>query len=145
VVQTVFILGLVGRIGRVYFLIFRGKSTSFRLLNLLLAIASCMASKLHNPQKTLERLRLIGMLEGISYLVLLFIAMPIKYVWQDPYWVKQLGMIHGVLFVFYVLLLLMAWYDFKFSWWVAFWIFVLSLVPFGTFYSDKKFLKQYSI
>ena len=85
------------------------------------------------------------MLEGISYLVLLFIAMPIKYVWQDPYWVKQLGMIHGVLFVFYVLLLLMAWYDFKFSWWVAFWIFVLSLVPFGTFYSDKKFLKQYSI
>ena len=40
--------------------------------------------------------------EGISFLVLLFVAMPLKYIWDDPSWVRIVGMAHGVLFVAYI-------------------------------------------
>ena len=40
--------------------------------------------------------------EGISFLVLLFAAMPLKYIWDDPSWVRVVGMAHGVLFVAYI-------------------------------------------
>ena len=48
--------------------------------------------------------RLIAFLEGISYILLLFIAVPIKYLADDPTYVKLLGMPHGVLFMAYIIL-----------------------------------------
>ena len=48
--------------------------------------------------------RLTALLEGISYILLLFIAVPIKYLWDDPTYVKLLGMPHGILFIGYILL-----------------------------------------
>ena len=47
--------------------------------------------------------RLTALLEGISYILLLFIAVPIKYLWDDPTYVKFLGMPHGILFIGYII------------------------------------------
>ncbi|WP_317048755.1 DUF3817 domain-containing protein [Hymenobacter sediminis] len=55
---------------------------------------------------SLGRLRVVGFLEGISFLVLLGIAMPLKYLLGQPEAVRIVGMAHGVLFVAYVLLVL---------------------------------------
>ena len=52
--------------------------------------------------KTIEQLRWIGIAEGISYLVLLGIAMPLKYIFDLPLGVKITGWIHGLLFVLYI-------------------------------------------
>lgn len=88
--------------------------------------------------KLLKRFRSVGFSEGISYLVLLFIAMPLKYVWMFPLAVKIVGMIHGVLFMFYVALLAKAHMRYKWSWKFSALLFLASLLPFGTFYTDRK-------
>jgi integral membrane protein len=85
-----------------------------------------------------SRFRLIGILEGISYLVLLGIAMPLKYIWDMPLAVKYVGWAHGILFMAYIVALLIA--TIKYRW--AFWKLVLggvaSLLPFGPFVLDKR-------
>jgi integral membrane protein len=91
---------------------------------------------------TLSRLRLIAILEGISFLVLLFIAMPLKYFYQQPEMVRKVGMLHGWLFVLYVALLLLAAYQFKWTWSKTILGFVLSLIPFGTFYAERKMFQN---
>ena len=48
--------------------------------------------------------RLIAFLEGLSYLLLLFVASPLKHFYDDPYYVKLLGMPHGILFIGYLIL-----------------------------------------
>ena len=53
---------------------------------------------------SLNIFRIVALLEGVSYILLLFIATPIKYLLNDPQYVKLLGMPHGVLFVAYVAL-----------------------------------------
>ncbi len=86
----------------------------------------------------LKRFRSIGFSEGISYLVLLFIAMPLKYIWMFPLAVKIVGMIHGILFMLYLGLLYKAHTTYKWNWKFSALLFLASLVPFGTFYTDKK-------
>tara|TARA_B100000767_G_scaffold123086_1_gene117274 strand:+ start:1136 stop:1411 length:276 start_codon:yes stop_codon:yes gene_type:complete len=85
--------------------------------------------------------RFIGFLEGISFLLLILIAVPIKYLEGNEFYVKLLGMPHGILFVLYIVLLVfikkqMKW-DFKITGIVA----IASIIPFGTFYVDKKYLR----
>ena len=87
-------------------------------------------------------LRIIAFLEGLSYLALLFIAMPIKYLYNKPDAVKHTGMAHGVLFVAYVVVLLIVHVVYKWKLSQSFWAFVASLVPFGTFYADKKWFRE---
>ncbi|MEL7145672.1 MAG: DUF3817 domain-containing protein, partial [Bacteroidota bacterium] len=84
------------------------------------------------------RLRLIAFLEGLSFLVLLFIAMPMKYWGDNPEPVRIVGGLHGLLFVLFGILLLMTWTEKKWPFKTAFLIFLSSLVPFGTFYIDHK-------
>jgi integral membrane protein len=91
---------------------------------------------------TLPRLRLVAILEGISFLVLLFIAMPLKYFYQQPEMVQKVGMLHGWLFVLYVVLLLLAHYQFKWEWKKTALGFILSLLPFGTFYAERKMFRE---
>jgi integral membrane protein len=45
------------------------------------------------------QLRMLGMLEGVSFLMLLFVAMPLKYAWGYPLAVRIVGLIHGLLFM----------------------------------------------
>ncbi|AYA37339.1 DUF3817 domain-containing protein [Hymenobacter oligotrophus] len=91
---------------------------------------------------TLGRLRVAGFLEGLSFLVLLGIAMPLKYLMGQPEAVKHVGMAHGLLFVLYVLLLIMATIEHSWSVRKAALGFVASLVPFGTFWADKKLFRE---
>jgi integral membrane protein len=90
---------------------------------------------------TIGRLRAIGLLEGISFLVLLGVAMPLKYVWDEPQAVRVVGMAHGVLFLAYVAAAVQAWLEHNWSWKRAAWVIAASLVPFGTFYTDVRWLR----
>nr|HMQ45567.1 DUF3817 domain-containing protein [Mariniflexile sp.] len=81
-------------------------------------------------------------LEGVSYILLLFIATPIKYLLNDPSYVKLLGMPHGLLFIGYIVLAFMIkkelrWDPKQFSV-----VLLASIIPFGTFYVDRKYLKK---
>ena len=93
-----------------------------------------MLSLLSSP---LGRLRVVAFLEGVSFLVLLLIAMPLKYAFGQPLAVKHVGMAHGVLFVGYVLLLLAVALERGWSAKKILLAFGASLVPLGTFWADK--------
>lgn len=82
----------------------------------------------------------ISLLEGISLLVLLFIAMPIKYILGNPEYVKHVGMAHGLLFVAYVLFAIMTKFELDWKPKTLLIVFAASVIPFGTFYIDKKYL-----
>lgn len=86
----------------------------------------------------LNRFRLISFIEGISYLILVFVAMPIKYIGENPYFVKIFGMAHGVLFILFVLFLLESIR--KYGWKNSFSLklFIYSLLPFGSFVIEKE-------
>lgn len=92
--------------------------------------------------KLLKRFRQIAVLEGISYLLLLFIAMPLKYLANIPEAVKYTGWAHGVLFMLYGIMLIQVWqhYNWKFS--KAALVFIASLLPFAPFYVDRKLKEE---
>ena len=87
----------------------------------------------------LWHLRIASMLEGISYLVLLFIAMPIKYLAGDPRWVSWAGRVHGGLFVLLVLALLRCASARKWDMGRSLRVIGMALVPFGAFFLDRDF------
>ena len=84
------------------------------------------------------RLRTIAFLEGISYLLLLFIAMPLKYLAGMPMAVRIVGSLHGVLFVWLFLLIAQGYFrrqkDFAWSFRIA----IASLIPFAMFFIDAR-------
>ncbi len=90
----------------------------------------------------LGRLRIIAFLEGVSFLVLLFIAMPLKYWMGMPLLVRQVGMAHGVLFIAYIFAVIHVMIDLKWSFWKGVIAVFASLIPFGTFILDAKMLKE---
>lgn len=85
-----------------------------------------------------DRFRLVGMLEGLSYLILLFVAMPMKYFLDLPLAVKYTGWAHGVLFVAYAFALLSAAVQLGWSFKKVVVAGLASLVPFGPFWLDKR-------
>lgn len=93
---------------------------------------------------SLGRLRVIGFLEGVSFLVLLGVAMPLKYVWGQPEMVRIVGMAHGVLFLAYLWATLQVMLEHKWSLMRATLVAAASLVPFGTFYADAKWMRATS-
>ena len=90
-------------------------------------------------ETNLKRFRLVALLEGISFIVLLFIAMPIKYMLGEPIVVKIAGMAHGGLFLLFLYLLFVTAREFKWNLSFISIAFVASLLPFGTFFLDKKY------
>ena len=87
-------------------------------------------------------LRLLGNIEGISYLLLLGVAMPMKYFFGFPMAVKIVGMAHGVLFIAYCLLLSLQMKANKWNLLFGLYLFVATLIPFGTFVTDRKLAKM---
>lgn len=85
----------------------------------------------------------IAFIEGISYLLLLCIAMPLKYFADIPEGVKYIGWAHGVLFVLFCFYLLKVWIGYKWSFWKTTVAFLSSLIPFGTFILEKQLKKEY--
>ena len=99
-----------------------------------------MHLKIKNYLKQL--FRLISLFEGVSYLLLLFIAVPIKYFGNDEFYVKLLGMPHGVLFVSYVILAILIRKKLKWNQTTFIKVLLASIIPFGTFYVDKTYLRN---
>lgn len=93
---------------------------------------------MHFLLSSLGRLRLVSILEGLSLLVLLGIAMPLKYVLHQPEAVRIVGLIHGVLFVSYVLLLVQNALEQRWPLWKAGLGLLLSVIPFGAFYAERR-------
>ena len=90
----------------------------------------------------IKSFRAISLLEGISFLSLLLFAMPMKYIYNNPIYVKNIGMAHGILFILYIIYAIFLkiqknWDSKKFMI-----IILASVLPFGTFYIDKKYLKN---
>ncbi len=91
----------------------------------------------------INQFRLMGFLEGLSLLVLLFIAMPLKYVVGYPEAVTYVGSLHGVLFIMY--LATIAYVTFKIRWsfiWVSSAI-AVAFIPFGNLVFDTKVRKHH--
>ncbi|MCW9038435.1 DUF3817 domain-containing protein [Altibacter sp.] len=89
---------------------------------------------------SVKAFKIISTLEAISFLVLLGIAMPLKYIWDLPQMVQIVGMAHGVLFILY---LIGAYFMYeKLQWSVRTLLIVMgcSVIPFGPFYVEKKYL-----
>ncbi|GAA0886347.1 DUF3817 domain-containing protein [Sphingobacterium siyangense subsp. cladoniae] len=90
----------------------------------------------------LGRLRLLSYLEGISLLILVFIAVPLKYWGQQPMLVKALGPIHGMLYLWFVISTLSVGVERHWRFRQTTWKVLLAcLIPFGTFYIDRHILK----
>lgn len=94
------------------------------------------------PNKMLKLFKIVAFLEGISLLLLFFFAMPMKYLMDDPLYVKHIGMAHGVLFIAYVVLALMLKYEYNWTGKKLTIILLASVLPFGTFYVEKKYLRD---
>ena len=90
---------------------------------------------------TFSRFRIISIIEGLSYLLLVFIAMPLKYMFDYPLAVKVVGMSHGVLFILFFLALVMAMNKYKWKF-LGFQLFVYSLLPFGFILIERIIMKS---
>ena len=97
------------------------------------------------------KFRLVGIIEGISYLLLLGVAMPLKYhfgdvtideagetIYEFGNYVSVTGMAHGVLFILYCLLLGMTMLRQKWQRSYGIYLFLAAFIPFGTFYTDRR-------
>ena len=95
-----------------------------------------------NKKKFLHRFRMVGIAEGISFLVLLLIAMPLKYLMNFPEAVKIMGWIHGALFVAFIYFAFEVMVSLKknFLWLVK--AFVAAFIPLGTFIFDRELKKE---
>ncbi|MFZ1858093.1 MAG: DUF3817 domain-containing protein [Chitinophagaceae bacterium] len=93
-------------------------------------------------KKTFSWFRKVAFAEGISFLVLLLVAMPLKYFADMPMAVTIVGGLHGVLFVSLAVTayLVKDQYNKSFGWGLK--VFVASIIPFGTFYMDKEWKKE---
>lgn len=92
--------------------------------------------------KLLQSLRILGFVEGVSFLVILFVTMPLKYIWEMREPNVVVGMAHGVLFIGYCLLVVVVGYKLKWKLLTIFWALLASVIPFGTFVADKKIFKD---
>ena len=88
------------------------------------------------------RLRITGFLEGISFLLLMGVAMPLKYIWVIPEATIGIGYAHGFLFIAYCILVIPAKIDLKWNLKTTFLVLLASLLPFGTFVADSKVFKH---
>ena len=86
---------------------------------------------------------MFAFLEGLTLILLVFIAVPLKYLLDLPLLVEMIGPIHGALFILFVVTV--VWIALEREWkfprtaWI---IFLSSFVPFGTFYIDRKYFRN---
>lgn len=88
------------------------------------------------------RLRILAFVEGVSFLVILFVTMPLKYIYAMPQPNKVFGMVHGLLFVLYVFAVIQIKIEQNWNGKKTFLALLASVIPFGTFWADKKLFQQ---
>ncbi|GAB4017621.1 DUF3817 domain-containing protein [Spirosoma koreense] len=97
----------------------------------------------HFFTSNIGRLRLLGLLEGLSLLLLIGIAVPAKHLYGNPALVKSIGPIHGMLFLLFVFNTLSVGVERHWKFKTTTWKVLLAcMIPFGTFYIDKKILSK---
>lgn len=97
----------------------------------------------HLFKTSIGRLRIIAFLEGISLLMLVFIAVPMKHFFHDPSVSKVLGPVHGALFLLFVFNTLSVGVEQQWQFRKTTWKVLLAcILPFGTFYIDRKILSK---
>lgn len=89
----------------------------------------------------LRLLRIVGILEGASLIILMGVCMPLKYIYKIPEPTEFVGMAHGVLFVLFEVMILYLMSSLPLSKWKILILMLSAIVPFGTWYADVKFLK----
>ena len=92
--------------------------------------------------KLLQFFRKVALFEGISLIVLLGFAMPLKYIWDQPEAVRIVGWIHGILFIFYIWILLHVWKGKSWPFKRVTIAVIASLVPFGTIIFDRSLKRE---
>lgn len=90
---------------------------------------------------SVKQFKTIAILEGISFLVLLGIAMPLKYVYGHQEATQAVGMAHGLLFIAYVLMVVLIRKQLNWNYKTTFLALAASVLPFGPFVVDRKLLK----
>ncbi|MCR9084256.1 DUF3817 domain-containing protein [Algoriphagus sp. NF] len=95
--------------------------------------------------KWAKRFKWISLIEGISFLVLLFIAMPLKYIYELPMAVTVVGWIHGVLFVIYIYVVFPTASKLKWNFSRTFFALIASVLPFGPFIFDRNLRKSQKV
>lgn len=93
-----------------------------------------------STSKLVTTFRILGWLEGGSFLLLLFVGMPVKYMMGNPAVVKALGMPHGILFIAYVVMANVIAEEMGWPLKVRVYAFLASVLPFGTFVFERKYL-----
>ena len=89
------------------------------------------------------RLRILGLLEGASLLVLIFVAVPLKYGLHRPGLSQALGPAHGAIFLLFVVNALSVGVEHGWRFRTTTWKVILAcFIPFGTFYIDRKILSK---
>ncbi|MBD2755902.1 DUF3817 domain-containing protein [Spirosoma validum] len=89
------------------------------------------------------RLRLLGLLEGISLILLIGIAVPAKHLFDNPVLVRSIGPVHGILFLLFVFNTISVGVEYNWKFKTTTWKVLLAcMVPFGTFYIDKTILSK---
>lgn len=88
------------------------------------------------------RLRVIGLFEGISFLLLLGVAMPLKYFAGFPHAVTVVGWLHGLLFITFCIALTQAHQEAKWNLWRTGSVLIAALLPFGPFVIDGRLRKE---
>ncbi|GIT97400.1 DUF3817 domain-containing protein [Sulfurovum sp. TSL1] len=90
----------------------------------------------------LQKFRWVNKIEGISFIILIFIAMPMKYSFGYPIATKVVGMLHGLLVFAFIYQIIEAKKETGFTFKETALYSILSLIPFGSFYTDKLLAKK---
>ena len=88
------------------------------------------------------RLRTVGFAEGLSFLILVLIGVPLKRFGGEPIVVQLVGPIHGLLFVLYIFAVIQAWTAYNWSFGKTALALLASVIPGGTFYADHKLFRH---
>jgi len=99
-----------------------------------------LTEKSKNHKGVTDLFKVTSFLEGLSYVLLLFVGVPIKYLAENSSIVKLLGLPHGLLFMAYIGLALFIRSRMRWDTKTTCTVLVASLLPFGTFYVNKKYL-----
>jgi integral membrane protein len=92
---------------------------------------------------SIGRLRILAFLEGISLLILIFIAVPMKHYFANPTLVQTIGPIHGALFLLFIFNTLSVGVEQNWKFKEVTWkVLIACMIPFGTFYVDYKILRN---
>lgn len=97
---------------------------------------------MEDAKKQLKQFRWISLAEGSSFLILLLIAMPLKYLADQPLMVKYVGWLHGLLFVLYVFQLAYLSYALKWSFKRLLAYFIAAFLPLAPFYVERQLKRE---